>query len=195
MIFDQLKLMTDGKYVDYYEYDRVKVETLLSSNKAEDNLNGLLYTVLGSNDFEKSDKLIFHFCASEISMLKQNAILCIGHLVRIYKQIDLEKYIPILDHVLVTQQELFLSEVENALSDIWIFYLRGKIRAIQEGTCVSRYFNTFQISYEAEINADYDKGIGELEELKKNELNPSVQYLQGTCITYLNNLKQASTET
>lgn len=77
----------------------------LSQRIKKDNLDALLTTVLGSGDYEKSDELIFRFANSDEVDLRRNALLCIGHLVRIHKNIDLDKYSPILDNILTNQDE------------------------------------------------------------------------------------------
>ena len=186
---DFKKVTTKEKYIDYYDYNGNKVKNLIESKNANDKLDGLLYTVLGSGDFDKSDKLIFQLADSDILILKQNAILCIGHLVRIHKQIDLERYIPIIESVLLSQNESLVDNAESALNDIWTFYDKEKIKQIKSDTCVSRYFNVLQISERFESEENYDKGLRTIKELEKAELNPSVQRIQRTCIEYLNNFQ------
>ncbi len=182
-------MTTKQKYIDYYDYNGDKIENLIKSENTDDKLDGLLYTVLGSGDFDKSDKLIFQLADSDIPTLKQNAILSIGHLVRIHKQIDLEKYIPIIEKVLLGQDESFVDNAESVLNDIWTFYDREKIKQIKNDTCVSRYFNVLQISERFKSEGNFDKGLKTIKELEKTELNPSVQRIQRTCIEYLNNFQ------
>jgi hypothetical protein len=44
--------MTNGKYVDYYDFDSDRVNELLKSTNVNDKLDALLLTVLGSGDEE-----------------------------------------------------------------------------------------------------------------------------------------------
>ncbi len=182
-------MTTEGNYIDYYDYNGDKVENLIKSENTDDKLDGLLYTVLGSGDFDKSNKLIFQLANSDIPTLKQNAILCIGHLVRIHKQIDLERYISIIENILLSQNESLVDNAESVLNDIWTFYDKEKIKLIKNGTCVSRYFNVLQISERFESEGNYDKGLRTIRDLEKTELNPSVRRIQRTCIEYLNNFQ------
>lgn len=184
--------MTNGKYVDYYDFDSERVNELLKSTNVNDKLDALLTTVLGSGDYETSDKLIFQFTNSDEGDLKRNAILCIGHLVRIYKKIDLEKYRPILDSILSSQDELLIDNAEDALNDIWIFSDKDKVKRSIKDDCVGRYFKVLTISDSAEREETYDKGINELDELTRTESNPSVKRAQKTNIEYLNNLRNAA---
>lgn len=184
--------MTNGKYVDYYDFDSDRVNELLKSTNVNDKLNALFLTVLGSGDYEASDKLIFQFTSSDESDLRRNAILCIGHLVRIHKRIALEKYIPILDSILSSQDEVAVDSAEDALNDIWIFFDKDKIKDINKGDCVGRYFNALEISDSSQKRYAYEKGIRTLEELIRSETNPSVQRVQKTSLEYLNNLRNAA---
>jgi len=184
--------MTNGKYVDYYDFDADRVNELLNSTNVNDKLDALLYTVLGSGDYQTSNKLIFQFVNSDEIDLKRNAVLCIGHLVRIHKQIDLEKYLPILDNILSDQDEFLVDNAEDTLNDIWIFFDKKKIRKINKHDCVGRYFNTLEISDSSEKDESYDRGISIIKELEKNESNPSIKKAQRTSIEYLNNLREAS---
>lgn len=184
--------MTNGKYVDYYDFDSDRVNELLKSTNVNDKLDALLLTVLGSGDYEASDKLIFQFTNSDESDLRRNSILCIGHLVRIHKRIALEKYIPILDRILSSQDEVVVDNAEDALNDIWIFFDKDKIKEINKYDCVGRYFNALEIRDSSQKRYSYDKGIKALEELIKSETNPSVQRVQKTSLEYLNNLRNAA---
>jgi hypothetical protein len=185
LIFEQ---MTNGKYVDYYDFDSDKVHQLLKSTNVKDKLDALLTTVLGSGDYETSDELIFNFANSDEVDLRRNAILCIGHLVRIHKKIDLEKYSPILDGILSSQDELLVDNAEDALNDIG----SNKIKEANKDDCVGRYFNVLEISDSSQKNEAYDKGIRTLEELTRSESNPSVQRVQKTSLEYLSNLRNAA---
>jgi hypothetical protein len=187
-----LRTMTNGKYIDYYDFDSDRVNELLKSTNVKDKLDGLLTTVLGSGDYETSDKLIFQFTNSDEVDLRRNAILCIGHLVRIYKKIDLEKYSPILEDILSNQDELLVDNAENALNDIWIFFARDKVKEAVNADCIRRYLNVLAISESAESNETYDKGINALEELARTESNRSVKRVQKTSVDYLNNLRNAA---
>lgn len=184
--------MTNGKYVDYYDFDSDRVNELLKSTNVNDKLDALLLTVLGSGDYEASDKLIFQFTNSDESDLRRNSILCIGHLVRIHNRIALEKYIPILDRILSSQDEVVVDNAEDALNDIWIFFDKDKIKEINKYDCVGRYFNALEIRDSSQKRYSYDKGIKALEELIKSETNPSVQRVQKTSLEYLNNLRNAA---
>jgi hypothetical protein len=189
LIFEQ---MTNGKYVDYYDFDSDRVRQLLKSTNVKDRLDALLTTVLGSGDYETSDELIFEFTNSDEADLRRNAILCIGHLVRIYKKIDLDKYSPILDGILSSQDELLIDNTEDALNDIWIFFDKDKIKGSIKNDFVGRYFNVLAISDSAERDKTYDEGINALEELTRTELNLSVKRAQKTSIDCLNNLRNAA---
>jgi hypothetical protein len=184
--------MTNGKYVDYYDFHSDKVNELLKSTNVNDKLDALLTTVLGSGDYQTSDELIFQFTKSTEVDLRRNAILCIGHLVRIHKKIDLEKYIPILDSILSSQDEFLVDNVEDVLNDIWIFFDKNKIKGINKDDCVGRYFNVLEISDSSQKNEAYDKGIRTLEELTRSESNPTVKRVQKTSLEYLNNLRNAA---
>ncbi|MFD1000346.1 hypothetical protein ACFQ21_13570 [Ohtaekwangia kribbensis] len=184
--------MTNGKYIDYYDFDSDRVNQLLNSPNVKDKLDALLTTVLGSSDYETSDKLVFQFANSDELDLRRNAILCIGHLVRIHKKIDLGKYIPILDGILSSQDDELVDNAEDALNDIWIFFDKEKIKGSSNNDCVGRYFNILAISDSAERDETYDKGINALEELTKTESNPSVKRAQKTSLEYLNNLRNAA---
>lgn len=184
--------MTNGNYVDYYDFDSDRVSKLLKSTNVKDKLNALLNTVLGSGDYERSDKLIFQFINSDDVDLRRNAILCIGHLVRINKKIDLEKYSPILDSILSSRDKLLIDNAEDALNDIWIFCDKDKVKGSIKDDCVGRYFNALAISDLAERNKTYDMGINEIEELARTESNPSVRSAQKISLEYLNNLRKAA---
>lgn len=184
--------MTNGKYVDYYDFDSDRVDELLKSTNVKDKLDALLTTVLGSGDYETSDTLIFQFTNSDEVDLRRNAILCIGHLVRIYKKIDLEKYIPILDSILSSQDELLIDNAEDALNDIWIISDKDKVKGSIKGDCVGRYFRVLEISDSAASDETYDKGINALEKLTRTESNPSVKRAQKASIEYLKNLRDAA---
>jgi hypothetical protein len=184
--------MTNRKYVDYYDFDSDRVNELLKSANVNDKLDALLTTVLGSGDFEASDKLIFKFINGDEADLRRNAVLCIGHLVRIHKKINLEKYIPVLDGILSSQDEFSVNNAEDSLNDIWIFCDKGKIKGLNKDDRVGRYFNVLEISDSSEKNETYDKGIRTLEELAKSESNPSVIRAQKTSLEYLNNLRNAA---
>lgn len=167
--------MANPKYVDFYQFDNEKVENLLNSTKVEDKLQGLLYTVLGGYDYNKSDSLIFDFINSNETYLQQTAILCIGHLVRIHKKISLTKYLPILENILTNQIDFLVGNAEDAISDIWIFYDREKIEErVNKDSCVGRYFNVLQISEFSKEEETYGEGIKKLQELEITELNPSI---------------------
>jgi hypothetical protein len=183
--------MTHGQYIDFYDYDENKVSNLLKSSKTDDKIKGLLNTVLGSGDYEKSDELILLFSNSEEIDLKQNAILCIGHLVRIHKKITLNQYIPILESILKNQDEFLVNNAEEALNNIWVFSDRGEIKTISKETCMGRYFSVLHISDLSEKEENYNKGLEEIEELSMTELNPSIRRIQRTSIEYLNNLRDA----
>lgn len=174
------------KYVDFYDYKEEVAEGLLKSKSTDDQIDGLLYTVLGSGDFRKSDLLIYRLIDSESPDLKRNAILCISHLVRIHKKIELEKYIPAIESILLSQDDDLTDQTEYALSNIWLSGDKEKISQLPKDTCVSRYFQVLRISDKFEKEENYIKGIEELTELKKAESNPSVQRIQATCIEYLN---------
>jgi hypothetical protein len=184
--------MTKEKYVDYYDFDSDRVNELLKSTNVNDKLDALLYTVLGSGDYETSNKLIFHFIDSDEIDLKRNAVLCIGHLVRIHKQIDLEKYLTIPENILSDQDEFLVDNAEDALNDIWIFYDKEKLKEISKDDCVGRYFNVLEISDSSEKDENYDKGLRTIKELEKTESNPSIKKVQRTTLEYLNNLREAS---
>ena len=184
--------MTNGKYVDYYDFDSDRVNELLKSTNVNDKIDALLCTVLGSGDYEASDMLIFQFVNSDEIDLKRNAVLCIGHLVRIHKQIDLGKYIPVLDNILSVQDEFLVDNAEDALNDIWIFHDKDKIKEFNKDNCVGRYFNVLEISDSSQKDESYDKGIRTIKELEKTEPNPSIIKVQRTSLEYLNNLHEAS---
>ena len=184
--------MTNGKYIDYYDFDLDRVNELLKSTNVNDKLDALLYTVLGSGDYETSDMLIFQFVNNDEISLKRNAVLCIGHLVRIHKQIDVEKYLPILNNILSGQDEFLVDNAEHTLNDIWIYYDKEKIKEIGKVDCVGRYFNILEISNSSEKGENYDEGIRAIENLEKIESNPSVKRAQRTSIEYLNHLREAS---
>jgi hypothetical protein len=169
-----------------------RVNELLKSTNVNDKLDALLLTVLGSGDYEASDKLIFQFTNSDENDLRRNAILCIGHLVRIHKKIDLEKYSPVLDDILSRQDELLVDNAEDALNDIWIFYDKSKIKEINSDSCVGRYFNALDISDSCQKDETYDQGIRTLEELKRTESNSSVNRVLTTSIEYLNTLRDSA---
>lgn len=181
--------MKNGKYVDYYAFDPDRVNELLKSANVNDKLDALLLTVLGSGDYEASDKLISQFTNSDDNDLRRNAILCIGHLVRIHKKIDLEKYSPVLDDILSRQDELLVDSAEDALNDIWIFSDKSKIKEIKNDGFVGRYFNVLDISDSCQRNETYDQGITTLEELTRTESNSSVNRVLTTSIKYLNTLR------
>jgi hypothetical protein len=184
--------MTNGKYVDYSDFDTNRVNELLKSTNADDKLDALLYTVLGSRDYEASDMLIFQFVNCDEIDLRRNAVLSIGHLVRIHKQIDLAKYIPLLDNILSDQDEFLVDNAEDALNDIWIFYDKEKLKQINKDNCVGRYFNVLEISDSSQRDESYDNGIRTIKELEKTESNPSILKAQRRTIEYLNNLREAS---
>jgi len=181
--------MKNGKYVDYYAFDPDRVNELLKSANINDKLDALLLTVLGSGDYEASDKLISQFTNSDDNDLRRNAILCIGHLVRIHKKIDLEKYSPVLDDILSRQDELLVDSAEDALNDIWIFSDKSKIKEIKNDGFVGRYFNVLDISDSCQRNETYDQGIRTLEELTRTESNSSVNRVLTTSIKNLNTLR------
>lgn len=187
--------MGNGKYVDYYDFDSSRVNELLKSTNKNDQLDALLFTVLGSCDYEKSDELIFQFINSNEIDLQRNAILCIGHLVRIHKKIDLEKYSPIIDAILSRQNEQLIDNAEYALNDIWIYANKEKVKGAIKDDCVGRYFNVLAICDAAERNNTYDNGINALEQLARRETNPSVKKAQKTNIEYLNYLRNAASST
>ncbi len=185
--------MTTRKYIDYYNFDSAKVRDLLKSENVNDRLDALLTTVLGSGDYQTSDELIFQFTKSDDVNIRQNAILCIGHLVRMHEKIDLEKYIPILESILLAQDEFLVDNAEDALNDIWIFFDKGKIKRIIKHDCVGRYFSVLELSDSHEKNKTYDEGIRTLEELIRSESNPSVLRVQNTSLEYLKSLRDTST--
>jgi hypothetical protein len=185
LIFEQ---MTNGKYVDYYDFDSEKVDKLLTSENKDDKLDGLLFTVLGSGDYKKSDEVVFAFTQSPEDNLRINAVLCIGHLARIYKKIDLAKYLPILEGIIGDQNQDagLIGRAEDALNDIWIFCERQKdIRDYTSETCVSRYFQTLSISHHSEKEERYEEGIKRIKELREKEVNPSIIYVQDSSIEFL----------
>ena len=179
--------MANPKYIDFYQFDNEKVEQLLNSAQVENKNQGLLYTVLGGYDYDKSDSLIFDFINSNETYLQQTAVLCIGHLVRIHGEINLTKYIPILENILANQIDFLVGNAEGAVNDIWIFYDREKIeQEVNKDSCVGRYFNVLQISELSEEGKVYKKGIEKLQKLQITESNPSIRSIQDTCIEFLN---------
>jgi hypothetical protein len=177
--------MSNGKYVDYYDFDSDRVDDLLKSTNINDKLDALLFTVLGSGDYERSDQVIFEFSQSTEQNLRTNAILCIGHLARIYKKVNLEKYLPILDSIIRDQDEASIGRAEDAINDIWIFCDKKEIKEYKSETCVFRIFQTLAISDDSEKEEKYEDGIRKIKELREKETNPSVQNIQDTSITYL----------
>lgn len=186
--------MTNRKYIDYYNFDSAKVRDLLKSANVGDRLDALLTTVLGSGDYQASDELILQFTKSDDVNIRRNAILCIGHLVRIHKKIDLEKYTPILNTILLEQAEFLVDNAEDALNDIWIFFGKDKVKRINKhgDDCVSRYFRVLELSDSHEKSKTYDNGIRTLEELIRSESNPSVLRVQNTSLEYLKNLRDTN---
>jgi hypothetical protein len=183
--------VTQGQYINFYDYDKDKVANLLKSTETDDKINGLLNTVLGSGDYEKSDDLISRFLDGDEISLKQNAILCIGHLVRIHKKVNLDHYTPILESILKNQDDPLVDNAEDALNDIWIFSDKEEMSTINKDTCVGRYFNILRISDSSKRDENYDKGIKEIEELSMTELNQSIRRIQKKSLEYLNNLGEA----
>ena len=108
------------------------------------------------------------------------------------KKIDLEKYIPILESILLAQDEFLVSSAEDALNDIWIFFDKDKIKRIIKHDCVRRYFSVLELSDSHEKSKTYDEGIRTLEDLIRSESNPSVLRVQNTSLEYLKNLRDTN---
>jgi flavodoxin len=160
----------------------------LTLENADGNLDGLFFTVLGSGDYEKSDKVVFEFSQRAEDNLRINAVLCIGHIARIYKKLDLEKYLPILEDIIRDQNQNpgLIARAEDALNDIWIFCEKRKnIRDYTSETCISRYFQTLSISHHSEKEERYEDGIKRIKELREKEVNPSVKQAQDSSIEFL----------
>jgi hypothetical protein len=178
--------MTNGVYVDFYDFDSNKVEELLKSTNNDDKVNAILFTVLGSNDYFRSDELTFQFLQSGDFKLMEIAIVCVGHIVRIHKKIDLNRYFPILDNILTNQNEQLVYSDEGALEDIWIFSDKEISKEFSKNTLSSIFLEVLHLREVAENSGNYVDGIKKLEKLRTIEPNLSIQRLISTCIENLN---------
>lgn len=172
-------------YADFYDFDEGKVALLLKSENPLDQLDGLLYTVLGSGNYEESDRLISHFTHSKELSLKNNSYLCISHLVRIHKKLDLTKYLPLLEEVIQHQHHELLDNTEYAIEGIWIFLPHAKTFDFAGWSCINRFIEVLRIQHLAEEEETFITGISKLEILKKTESNPSILNIIDTCIESL----------
>lgn len=173
------------KYVDFYDYDDRKTQELLKSDKLTDRLDGLLYTVLGSYDYSKSDTLIHKFIQSSELPLRNNAYLCIGHLVRIHNKLDLSRYLPLLEEIIQHQRPEFVQNVESAIEDIWIFHPDAKSFDFSPWDCINKYLEIGRAHNQAEKEKAYSEGIQCIASLVKDESNPSILHKAGTSIESL----------
>lgn len=174
------------QYVDFYDFNEDKVSKLLKSENPSDQLEGLLYTVLGGGDYKKSDKLIYHFIKSDQIVLRNTAFLCVSHLVRIHKKLDLLKYLPLLEEIILNQNQELIDYAEGSVEDIWIFHPEAKIFDFTSWASIHRFIKVFKVHKSAEESKSFQSGISALEKLKKGESNPSIMKAIDTSITLLN---------
>lgn len=101
-------------------YDKEKFGGLLQSSDSAVATEALMYICFNIDDAEwVQDKCIEIIERDGDVNLRKLAITCIGHVARIYSEINKEKVMPVLERCL--KDPTFSGRAEDALQDIEIF--------------------------------------------------------------------------
>ena len=193
-------------YKDYYQYDDIIVGELLKSSDPGSLIDGLLFTVLGGQNYNQSNELIKRLLMHPNSNVQSNAVLCIGHLVRIRKTIDLEVYLPILNKIIQEDIDHCVDNAEGSIEDIWINFQRQE-KKVKENNLIfhsvinlleNKEFRNYQLIEEA-LHSDYPiirfiailalgnyagdqlgRYSSEFQDIERNDLNQSVRKIART---------------
>jgi len=194
-------------YKNYYQYDDIIVGELLKSSDPQSLIDGLLFTVLGGQNYNQSNELIKRLLTHPNTSVQSNAVLCIGHLVRIYKTIDLEGYLPILNKIIQEDIDHCVDNAERSIEDIWINFQQQEEKKVKKDNLIlhsvinlleNKEFRNYRLIQEA-LHSDYTitrfiailalgnyagdqlgRYSSEFQDIERNDLNQSVRKIART---------------
>ncbi len=106
------------EYEEVGDYDQIKTQILLESNKESEVIQGLLSLVFYSCDYSLSLNRALFFSSHKNTYIKSCAIECFGHIARIHKKLDLKKVKPILKENKTNKNLIIKGKCIIALDDI-----------------------------------------------------------------------------
>ncbi|TDQ22657.1 hypothetical protein [Tenacibaculum caenipelagi] len=106
------------KYESYNFQSKEEVNELLSSNNNDEIISALVGAINGIEDRVFLEDICCRFVNHEDFWVSKTAISSLGDIARIYKFIDLEKIIPILQK---NKRENLKPVIDEVISDIKIF--------------------------------------------------------------------------
>jgi len=123
-----LKKLDKGEFMSgnliYKEPEKMTKEQILAvlqSNDVAAIENALVSLVFFEEDFEFAKKLIFNYAKNSDEAIRGTAILCIGHLARIHKNLPIEITIEIIEGALKDNSHYVREQAESAASDINVY--------------------------------------------------------------------------
>lgn len=177
------------KYIDYYTYDKKGIDKLLKSDKPEDKISALIWTLYSSEDYSLSNQLVCLYLTNTHKTLKNCAIKCIGHLARIFGELN-PIHLDLLEELIEKEEDFDLKE---SIEDIWIFYYRKDISKLEK--IKLSHPNIYMIMWISGISNKYvennpDEGVEILTGLINTNLKPITKEKVYSAIQYIELFKE-----
>lgn len=107
------------KFEQIKPISKVNAELVFKSGVDNDIVEVLIRLAYHHNDWRWVQSKCLHYVENDNDSLKQTAILCLGHLARIHKQLDIEIVMPIVDRL--KSQSNLQGRIEDFLDDVSIY--------------------------------------------------------------------------
>ncbi|WP_445494726.1 hypothetical protein [Photorhabdus sp. SF281] len=104
------------------EYSKSELESLLHSGDVKIVTDALLYLTFNVNDYNWVQEKCLQLFDSNNEDIIGLAITCLGHIARIYSNIDRDKVIPALKKKAMDTR--FTGRIEDAIDDINMFAIK-----------------------------------------------------------------------
>ncbi len=121
MCYEREKMTNKNQYVDPQPIEREEVLRILSSGKTEDIEATLISVALLDDCYEFALSTIIQGASSTTAAIRGTAILCLGHLARIHKQLPEDPVLDIVRAGLIDDNTYVRGQAENAADDIATF--------------------------------------------------------------------------
>ena len=102
------------KNVDY-------LDSLIHSDNERDILRALLTISMNNIDYEKAIIFIKMHISAKNNNVRRVAILCLGHVARVYRKMDIEIFLPILLREAKNDDQAIAATALEVLEDFKIF--------------------------------------------------------------------------
>ena len=104
------------QYREITPIDRNEAELIFDGDELDNIRVTLVRVAFYDPDYVWAQERCLRFCEHEDSEVRSVAALCLGHVARIHRKLDLDKVLPVLQRLLKDEQTV--GRAEDALDDI-----------------------------------------------------------------------------